>query len=644
MKSVIYAETGTLPPQLAARRGVDVLPFSAGAALPNAGLVVLGNGHIPAIDALSPSVPVVQFSSDASQLHSKEIHGRHVVTIPSSWRENDMLGDLLAAIVQQSDMERKLLLLQMELAEKKELILEINQMGVALGSIKDYGKFHQYLLSNLKKILKADGASLYIVDPEDANNLIFVYLQSYSRDLPFKSKKIAINAQSIAGYTAQTKAIVNIPDAYYLPPDSPFKFDPSFDKMINYRTKSILGIPMMNHKNELLGVIQLINKKQAFDVKLETPEFIEGHVTTFGESDETLALSLANLAGISLENNQLYTNIEQLLEKFIHASASAIDQRDPVTSGHSQRVAMYTMALAVAQNKMAETEGRGTLSEQQLKELYFSGLLHDFGKIGVREHVLTKAKKLYDPDLKVLEARYSCILDKLELQFLRDKLSVVTENGGDTADARIFAKEEAYRSEKVYVERMLAVVREANEPNFLKKELADALVEAKGRMFSFDGVDYPLLTDKEFDFLSVEKGSLNKEERLEIESHVSHSYAFLKQIPWTKELSKLALIAWGHHELLDGTGYPRKIKGDEILFETKMMTIADIFDALTAWDRPYKKAMPLDKALDILKGDAERGKLDPELLRIFIDSKVWALKDSYQEQNFQSLLQFGKGE
>jgi hypothetical protein len=260
-----------------------------------------------------------------------------------------------------------------------------------------------------------------------------------------------------------------------------------------------------------------------------------------------------------------------------------------------------------------------------MKEIRYAALLHDFGKVGVREEVLVKQKKLYPHDLGVIRHRFAYLAQTADLAFERERAELLMHGGRDAyeaAKADLLARRDVQRAR---LRGWLDAVVSANEPTVVAEGSFDQLSEiSHQRYVDFDGIERPLLEDGELQYLMIRRGNLDDNERKEIESHVTHTFRFLQQIPWTRELRGIPEIAFGHHEKLNGTGYPRAVGGDAISVQTRMMTIADIFDALTATDRPYKRAVPLDSALDILRGEAMDGMLDEDLLRSFIDARVFA--------------------
>jgi len=304
---------------------------------------------------------------------------------------------------------------------------------------------------------------------------------------------------------------------------------------------------------------------------------------------------------------------------------TAIESRDPTTSGHSGRVATLTVGLAEAVDRGGEgSYSNLRFTKEQLRELRYAGLLHDFGKVGVREQVLVKQKKLYPADLELIRHRFAYLIQSADLDFERARAEYLLTYGKEGfADACARLTEERARK-RDRMHRFLETVTKANEPTVLAEGSFEELTTLSLETYiDFDGVQRQLLGDEELKFLMIRRGNLDDRERREIESHVTHTYRFLEQIPWTRELRDIPKIAFGHHEKLNGRGYPRQIGGEQIPVQTRMMTISDIFDALTAADRPYKRAVPLERALDILNAEAKDGMLDAELLKTFIAAKVF---------------------
>ena len=309
------------------------------------------------------------------------------------------------------------------------------------------------------------------------------------------------------------------------------------------------------------------------------------------------------------------------------AAVTAIEQRDPTTSGHSQRVSRMTVGLAEVVDHVDTGSYAGMrFSREQMKEIRYAALLHDFGKVGVREEVLVKAKKLYPTQMDIVAHRFDYLYKDLEAELERQKVHLLLEMDRPEALARIATLEKEYLVRRAQTESSFEAVVLANEPTVLPAGQFDRLFEIARQTYRDPrGVERPVLTPDEVRFLSIPQGSLNDDERAQIESHVVHSFNFLLQIPWTKEIREIPRIARAHHEKLNGTGYPNHLTSDEIPVQAKIMTVCDIFDALSASDRPYKKAVPPEQALDILEMSVRDQELDPELFRLFVDSKVFLL-------------------
>jgi HD-GYP domain-containing protein (c-di-GMP phosphodiesterase class II) len=461
-------------------------------------------------------------------------------------------------------------------------------------------------------------------DAEKGRFLRFEVTQNDTLGLIHPRSVLPLNGESIAGFVALTGEPQNIPDVYDLPADLPFAFNHSFDDSTGYRSKSMLVVPMRNHDEEIVGVIELINKKQARG-KLRTNEITERTVTPFGPEDEEVLNAFASQAAVALDNRLLIDSIEGLFDSFIRASVMAIESRDPATAGHSERVARLTAGIAESVNEIRVGKWKTVyFSSEQLREIRYAGLLHDFGKIGVRENVLIKAKKLYDPELEIIRLRFALALRSLEASHAREQLVHAVQNGGEVPAEALTALNAEFKREASSLSDDLAAVLKANEPSVLEEATAERLAEiALHRYLDIDGNERPLLSERELAALSVRRGSLTGEEYGEVQSHVSQTFRFLSVMPWTRPLRGVPLIAGAHHEKLDGTGYPNRLKADAIPIQSKMMAIADIYDALTAADRPYKLAVPIPKALDILTDECTQGHVDRELLDIFIQRKVY---------------------
>jgi HD-GYP domain-containing protein (c-di-GMP phosphodiesterase class II) len=340
-----------------------------------------------------------------------------------------------------------------------------------------------------------------------------------------------------------------------------------------------------------------------------------------------LLRSLASQAAVAIENNRLYESIETLFEGFVKASVTAIESRDPTTSGHSFRVADLTVGLAEAVDRDDSRAFRETrFSQSEMKEIRYASLLHDFGKVGVREEVLVKAKKLYPLQLDVVKERFAYVRKALEQENSERKLAYLLEKGREDFLARQAEFQNDLERRLCDLDEFLQFVLKCNEPTVTVEGNFERLTElAAERFLNADGSPYFLLEPKEVRLLSIARGNLDDNERRQIESHVIHTIDFLSQIPWTKEIKSIPAIAAAHHEKLSGTGYPYQLAAGQIPFQSKMMAIADIYDALSAGDRPYKKAVPADRALDIIAEETKQGFLDADLFNLFREAEIFKL-------------------
>jgi HD-GYP domain-containing protein (c-di-GMP phosphodiesterase class II) len=523
-----------------------------------------------------------------------------------------------------------------ELARAEREMEELNRIGIALSQTREVGALLSMILTKAREITRADAGSLYLVEDSRTDvlsgdqgdrHLRFKMTQNDSVQFPFAEIEIPLQENSLAGYTALHGEVINLADARRIPRGRPYHFNPSFDKETGYRTRSMLTLPMKNGRGEVIGVLQLINCKLHSEARLTTPEIVAREVRPFSDRAVQLALSLASQAAVAYENSHLYQDIEKLFEGFVQASVKAIEQRDPSTSGHSLRVSQMTVGLAEIVDRV-DTGAYAPIrfSPEQMKEIRYAALLHDFGKVGVREDVLIKAKKLYPMQLDLIAHRFDYLYMELEARLEHEKVRLLMELDRPEALAHIPTLEAEYRRRKLEIEKGFEAILQANEPTVLPEGKFERIYEiARQNYHDPRGVKRPLLTAEEVRYLSIAKGSLSADERSQIESHVVHSFNFLLQIPWTRQIREIPRIVRAHHEKLNGTGYPRKLRGDEIPVQAKIMTICDIFDALSASDRPYKKAVDAGRALRILEMSVKDQELDPELYRLFRDAKIFHL-------------------
>jgi HD-GYP domain-containing protein (c-di-GMP phosphodiesterase class II) len=520
-------------------------------------------------------------------------------------------------------------------AEVVRLRYEIEELVAtsrALSSERDIRKLLGLILEKVRQVTGADAGSVYVLEGEGTpaeKTLHFMLSQNDSLRIDFQEFTLGVDEKSIVGKAVLDARPINIPDLEALdqPGRNPWgvQHNASFDKKTGYTARSMLTVPMLSARAEVIGVVQLINRKQQPERSLLTPEDFRDQVVPFDARAEEFALALASQAGICLENAILYDEIRSLFEGFVDASVTAIESRDPTTSGHSRRVATLTVALAQMVDSLPEGPFADIrFSRDDLRQIEYAGMLHDFGKVGVRERVLVKPKKLYEEDLRAIQFRFAYIRKSMQADVLERKLRLAGHLSESETNARFAEIDGDMDRRWTELDDVLAFIAKANEPTVLEQGGLERLMEiGQLKYVAPSGEPRPFLEPQEIAALQVRRGSLTDTERVEIESHVVHTYKFLEKIPWGRTLRKIPKIAGAHHEYLNGEGYPRRLVGDAIPLESRMMTIADIFDALTASDRPYKRAVPIDRALSIVEAEVKAGKLDAALFEIFVGSEVY---------------------
>ena len=508
---------------------------------------------------------------------------------------------------------------------------EIIEIGKSLSAQKDVDSLLGMILEKSRHLIGADAGSIYVVEAssDDADKTQLRFKLSQNDSIHYESKEFVmpVSAGSIAGAAVVMKRSIDIPDVHNIPKEAPYKFDSTWDERMAYRTCSVLAVPMINQVGEVLGVVQLINKKQNPSAKLLSPGDFDREVIPMDARGKDLVETLASQAGVAMDNAFLYAEIKRIFEGFVRASVHTIEQRDPTTSGHSFRVASLTRGLAeVVHNQSDGKYADIEFNDEILEEIETAALLHDFGKVGVREEVLVKAKKLYPPNLKIVRARFDFIRRSIENDHLQRRLMMIEEG---TPDQELAILDHGSQRALSEIDECWRIISSANEPTILAEGDFKKVEEVASRnYFDLNGKRQPYLEAEELTALLVAKGSLTPEELEEIRSHAAHTISFLKKIPWGKSMRNLPLFAGAHHEKLNGTGYPYGLKEDEIPLPAKIMAVADIFDALTAADRPYKKAVSLERALQILDFEVKDNHIDGDLVRLFREHEVYrVLKD-----------------
>jgi HD-GYP domain-containing protein (c-di-GMP phosphodiesterase class II) len=517
------------------------------------------------------------------------------------------------------------------------IIGQLLEVGQALSGSHDLAELLEMILTSSRHITCSDAGSVYLVDQSESNSeLLFKVAQNDSLPITsFQESRIALTTQSLAGYVASTGLSLNIADAYNLDPSLPYCIDPSFDQDFGYRTVSVLVLPMTNQEGETIGVLQLINRKQQLDTRISQANAISA-TQSFSTWEEQIIAALASQAAISIERNHLQESIENLFAGFIRAAVQVIESRDPPTAGHSERVAELTVGLAQAAHNVASGSlGSVFFNDRQLQEIRYASLLHDFGKVGVPEAILGKERKLYPAQLQSIEQRLAILQSQWQLSCAQAKFQIGIPHQAHDDCPHCHHQQRLDVELQSKLDRLhqhWELVKKLDDPqiNFVPG-LLDSIESISHDLHELSDWQYmdlqghfqPILTAAEIEQLMIPRGSLTLAERKQIEAHVVHTYDFLKQIPWTKHLQNVPAIAGAHHEKLNGSGYPRGVKAVDIPIQSQMMAIADIYDALTANDRPYKPKFSIDRSLSILRQEAESHKINADLLNLFEQQQVY---------------------
>lgn len=506
--------------------------------------------------------------------------------------------------------------LKNRLAETEARIETLNQIGIALSAERDVEKLLEKILTECRRFTRSEAGSLYLLeDGPSGPRLRFKLAQNDAVRFAFTERTMPVDEQSLAGYVAFRGVPILLEDAYKIPEGTPYKHNDLFDVATGWRTRAVVVVPMKDHRGEMVGVLQLMNRRG------HEPGTFEAYPADL----IPLLLSLATQAAVCLKANLLTASIKKLFEDFAQAAIVAVEQRDPTTAGHSSRVAELTEALARIVDRASDGPyAEIVFTKEELHEIRTAALLHDFGKIAVPEKVLVKSKKLEPEELSRIRDRFDFALEAADTADYRNLLIRLMDAGvaPRAEDLRLIDIQRYERAQEL--ESQFEEIRRANEPTVLPKEAAGKLRGLLTRTWrDRRGITSALLREEEFRLLSIPKGSLSLEERLQIQSHVSQTYRFLSSIPWTPELARIPEIAYAHHEKLDGSGYPRALRSDSIVVPSRILTVCDIYDALTASDRPYKRAVSREGALRILEDEARLGLLDAWLVQIFIGERIW---------------------
>lgn len=498
-------------------------------------------------------------------------------------------------------------------------IKRLTEIGVALSAEKNINRLMEMILSEARAFTNADGGTLYIMS-DDESELLFTIIQNDSINVQMGGTKGRItwpcvkmknndgspNHSNVSSHAAITGQAVNIEDVYSAEGFN-FSGTKEFDRENGYRSKSMMVVPMRNHENEIIGVLQLIN---ALDPKT-------GEVISFSRQSEAMTLSLASQAAVALTNNQLIHDLESLLESFIKAIASAIDEKSPYTGGHIRRVAKLTMAIAHKINEVKSGPFADfRFSTDQLKELRMAAWLHDIGKIATPEHIVDKSKKLETVHDRINEIKTR--IEIIKKDYLMTAKAAVKIKAQSKFNVKNIQKEiKALDEERRFLEKINTGTEYTDNKDIAKiKKIAKRKWKLSGRL-------KPLLTKDEIYNLSAPSGTLNEKEKKVVINHAAITKKMLSQLPFPKKMRRIAQYASAHHEKIDGTGYPAGLKGNDISLQARIIALADIFEAITAKDRPYKKGKSAAEALKIMKDMVRDNHIDANIFELFVKEKIY---------------------
>ena len=505
-------------------------------------------------------------------------------------------------------------------------IKKMSDIGRALSGVYDLNALLEMIVDQARSFTNADAGTLYIVEDQTLrfqivqNDSLKIFMGGKTGEtIPFPP--VELKESNVSAFVALKGKSVNIPDVY----DTDlfdFTGPKKFDQSTGYRSKSMLVVPMKNHDNDVIGVLQLLNATNP----------VNNEVIAFSQDYENLSESLASQAAVSITNAKLISNMTELFEAFVKVMATAIDEKSPVTGGHIRRVADLTLTMAeVIHNHDEGAFKDRKFSPDQMYELRIAAYMHDIGKVTSPVEIVEKAKKLQTifDRIHYIRLRMDYIIQKVKLEGQQKKIELL-ERKADLAEI----KKVELKSEKQIqeMEDIRLFINKCNEPGeFLEDETLDKLKEISLRTYlDNEGQQQPFITEDELLNLSIRRGSITDAERKKMQDHAAVTLKMLKQIPFTKKLKNIPSFAGAHHEFINGKGYPLGLKGDEIPFEGKLMAVTDIAEALTASDRPYKKAMPLETVYRILRSMAKNGELDNDMVELFINEEIYK---TYQEKH-----------
>ncbi len=550
--------------------------------------------------------------------HPDEIRNQDAELPDEGFSEDKRLNKLLKSVLKE---------VKLYAEDQIKHIKKLTQIGLALSAEKNISRLLETIVDEARDLSNADAGTLYIID-NDKQHLRFEIMQNKSMNTRIggtSGVEVSLppvplyidgtpNHSHVSSYVALTGETVNIPDVYEAE-GFDFTGPRKYDQATGYRSKSMLVIPLRNHENEIIGVLQLLNA--------QLPE--TGEVVAFSLEYVDLIASLASQAAVALTNTQLIQDLRNLLYSFIKSIAAAIDEKSPYTGGHINRVVDLTLMIADKINEANQGKFKDVnLNEDEIEELRLAAFLHDVGKITTPEYVVDKSTKLeaiFDR-IRFVETRFEFIEQSIENAYLKKKLVLLQNENPDRSE--IARLDEDCAADIRTLRDEIKFIRECNiTGEFMGDEKVERIKKIAKKTYALNGGSHLYLTDNEVENLCIRKGSLTDSERKIIENHAVMTLKILSALPFPKKLANIPEYAGGHHEKLDGSGYPRGLKGDVLPLQSRIMAIADVFEALTAPDRPYKEPMKLSQALKILGFMEKDHHIDPDILHLFIENKLY---------------------
>jgi HD-GYP domain-containing protein (c-di-GMP phosphodiesterase class II) len=499
--------------------------------------------------------------------------------------------------------------------DAQDRLRRLNEIGISLSVERDPKVLLERILLEARGFTNADAGTLFLVKDDKLsyeitqNDTLGSFMGGTHGEINLPP--VPLQKEYVSGYVAVTGETLNIADVYT---EQKYHFEGPklYDRMTGYRTKSMLVVPMKDHEDQIIGVLQLLNATHPVDKGEDV----------FNEEDQFLIQSLASQAAVAINNNRFIEDTEKLFESFVQVMATAIDERSPYTGGHIRRVMQISMYVAEAINACQDGPLAGAIfNEDQLNEIRIAAWMHDIGKITTPEWVVDKANKLetiFDR-IELIETRYAYIRKSLQLERMESRMAALEEGRPLAPDF-----EETYQCKLAELDEEMAFVKKANLPGeFMEPADVKRVEEVAAKTYDKEGVETPRISAEEAKNLSVSRGSLTWEEIQKMRDHAAMSIKMLEQIPFTRKLSQVPAIAGAHHERLDGKGYPQGLEDRQISLQARILALADIFEALSASDRPYKKAKPQEVVLDIMQKMVDDRHIDRDIFNLFLKEKLY---------------------